>query len=114
MNTILKINSLTDGIPYAMLHRRGEMPMPTIAITAARDNLYKLVEQVNQTREPVIITNAKGENAVLLAEKDYLALQETLSLLGDKETYNRLLSEYSDADFIDVDEALADVERDHR
>ncbi|MBQ9458209.1 MAG: type II toxin-antitoxin system Phd/YefM family antitoxin [Bacilli bacterium] len=88
--------------------------MPTIAITAARDNLYKLVEQVNQTREPVIITNAKGENAVLLAEKDYLALQETLSLLGDKETYNRLLSEYNDADFVDIDEAIADVERDHR
>jgi antitoxin YefM len=43
--------------------------------------LYELVEQVGESHEPVFI---RGEqtNAVLMAEEDWRAIQETLFLLN--------------------------------
>ena len=41
--------------------------MSTINITNARKDLYRLVENVNQYNEPMLIVGRKG-NAVLLSE----------------------------------------------
>lgn len=49
-------------------------------ITNARADLYKIVESVNQSHEPISITTKTGNNAVLLAESDWKAIQETLYL----------------------------------
>lgn len=49
-------------------------------ITNARADLYKIVEGVNQSHEPISITTKTGNNAVLLAESDWKAIQETLYL----------------------------------
>ena len=54
--------------------------MTAINATAARRNLYQLITEVNENRSPVIITNARGKNAVLLSEEDWNAVQETLYL----------------------------------
>ena len=54
--------------------------MTAINATAARQNLYQLITEVNENRSPVIITNARGKNAVLLSEEDWNAVQETLYL----------------------------------
>ena len=54
--------------------------MSIINITAARDNFYKLVNEVNQESTPVTIVNNRGENAVLISEKDWNSIQETLYL----------------------------------
>ena len=40
--------------------------MTAINATAARRNLYQLISEVNENRSPVIITNTRGKNAVLL------------------------------------------------
>ncbi len=53
--------------------------MSTISITAARKDLYNLVENVNLYSEPTLIVGKKG-NAVLLSEDDWNAIQETLYL----------------------------------
>ncbi|EOS26807.1 hypothetical protein C806_00398 [Lachnospiraceae bacterium 3-1] len=53
--------------------------MSTINITAARKDLYNLVENVNLYSEPTLIVGKKG-NAVLLSEDDWNAIQETLYL----------------------------------
>lgn len=53
--------------------------MSAINITNARKELYNLVENVNLYREPVLIVSKKG-NAVLISEKDWNAIQETVYL----------------------------------
>lgn len=53
--------------------------MKTISTTEARKNIYKLVEQSNETHEPIQITGKKN-NAVLVSEADWRNIQETLYL----------------------------------
>ena len=52
-----------------------------ITTTQARSNLYRLIEQVNDSHDPVFITG-KQHNAVLVAMEDWTAIQETLYLLS--------------------------------
>lgn len=54
--------------------------MTTISITKARENLYQTVAEVNESSQPIIITNNRGKNAVLISEDDWNAIQETLYL----------------------------------
>ena len=55
--------------------------MTTINATKARTELYKLLEQVAETHEPVHITGRRG-TAVLISEDDWRSIQETLHLLS--------------------------------
>ena len=55
--------------------------MPVLTITEARSSLYQLVDNVATSHEPVLITG-KRANAVLVAEEDWRAIQETLYLLN--------------------------------
>lgn len=55
--------------------------MTHLTVTQARTNLYRLLDQVAESHEPVFITG-KRTNAVLLAEDDWRAIQETLYLLN--------------------------------
>jgi prevent-host-death family protein len=55
--------------------------MTTITATEARKQLYKLVDDVSDTHEPVQITGKRG-NAVLIGEDDWRAVQETLFLVS--------------------------------
>ncbi len=54
--------------------------MDTINITNARQNLYKLVADVNIGYNPITIVNNKGENAVLISEEEWKNIEETLFL----------------------------------
>jgi len=53
----------------------------TLNVTEARANLYKLIDDTTASHEPVVITGKRG-NAVLLAEDDWNAINETLHLLS--------------------------------
>ena len=55
--------------------------MKTISVSQARANLYKLMEEASESHEPLVITGKRG-NAVLVAEEDWRAVQETLYLLS--------------------------------
>ena len=55
--------------------------MKTITATKARQNLYRLMDEVAVTSEPVQITGRRA-GAVLLSETDWRAIQETLYLLS--------------------------------
>ncbi|MEE3453869.1 type II toxin-antitoxin system Phd/YefM family antitoxin [Dialister sp.] len=54
--------------------------MTAISVTKARQNIYQLLNEVNENSEPVTITNTKGKNGVLISEDDWKAIQETLYL----------------------------------
>ena len=55
--------------------------MTTINATKARAELYRLLEQVAESHEPIQIKGKKA-SAVLLSEDDWRAVQETLHLLS--------------------------------
>lgn len=55
--------------------------MKTITVTKARERLYKLLNEAAESHEPVQITG-RHTNAVLVAEEDWRAVQETLHLLS--------------------------------
>ena len=56
--------------------------MTAISVTKARENIYQLITQVNNTSTPITITNNRGRNAVLISEDDWSAVQETLYLMS--------------------------------
>lgn len=55
--------------------------MNTLTASEARSNLYRLIDETAQTHQPVVITG-KRNNAVLLSQEDWSAVQETLYLLS--------------------------------
>ena len=55
--------------------------MTTCSATEARANLYRLIDQAANSHEPVHITG-KRNNAILISEEDWRAIQETLHLLS--------------------------------
>jgi prevent-host-death family protein len=60
--------------PYAL-------DMKTMTASVARANLYRLLDETAESSEPVQITGKKG-NAVLVSERDWRAMQETMYLLS--------------------------------
>ena len=49
--------------------------------TNARKEFYELLKQVNDSHEPVVISSSKSEkNAVIISQKDWDSIQETLYL----------------------------------
>ena len=55
--------------------------MKTITATLARSDLYKVIDSAVRDHEPIQITGKRG-NAVLVAEADWRAIQETLHLVS--------------------------------
>lgn len=55
--------------------------MVTVNATEARSRLYNLIDEASQTHKPIVITG-KRHNAVLLAEEDWNAINETLYLVS--------------------------------
>lgn len=55
--------------------------MTILTASEARANLYRLMDQAAQSHRPILISG-KRSNAVLVAEEDWIAIQETLFLLS--------------------------------
>lgn len=70
----------------------------SVAMTAseARKNLFPLIEQVNNDRQPIEITSKRGD-AVLMSRADYEALEETAYLLRAPANARRLLESLDQA-----------------
>ncbi len=51
--------------------------MNILTASEARANLYRLIDQTVESHEPIIISGRRN-NAVLLSEEDWNAIQETL------------------------------------
>lgn len=55
--------------------------MSNVTATEARRTLYKLLDEVTESHEPIRIAGKRG-GAVLVSEDDWNAIQETLHLLS--------------------------------
>ena len=70
--------------------------MNTINITAARQMLFQLVQEVNKGFNPINIVNSKGENAILISESDWRDIEETIflnSIPGFVDSINKMRKE---------------------
>ena len=55
--------------------------MTVLTASAARANLYRLIDQATESHEPVLIAGKKS-SAVLVSAEDWAAIQETMHLLS--------------------------------
>ena len=55
--------------------------MTAITASEARANLYRLIDEAASSHQPLLISG-KRNNAVLVSEEDWTAIQETLFLLS--------------------------------
>ncbi len=55
--------------------------MTTLSVTEARSKLYTLMDDAEQSHQPIFITG-KRNNAVLVSEGDWNDINETLYLLS--------------------------------
>lgn len=55
--------------------------MNIVKATEARTKLYTLIDETAKTHQPIVITG-KRNNAVLISEEDWNAINETLYLLS--------------------------------
>ena len=53
--------------------------MKTLPITQVRKDIYKLVDEISETHEPIQVYG-KRNSAILVSEEDWRAIQETLHL----------------------------------
>lgn len=56
-----------------------ERGMENITATDARSRLYRLIDDTAESHQPILITG-KRNNAVLISQEDWNAIQETLYL----------------------------------
>lgn len=54
--------------------------MKRISVSKAREKIYKIMQEVNESSIPITITNSKGKNVVVIGEDDWNAIEETLAL----------------------------------
>jgi prevent-host-death family protein len=65
---------------HVLINVQG-MGMHTLSVSEARSNLYRLIDEAAASHTAVVITG-KRNNAVLVSEEDWAAIQETLFLLS--------------------------------
>lgn len=55
--------------------------MTVLTASAARANLYRLIDQATESHQPIVIAG-KNASAVLVSVEDWAAIQETMHLLS--------------------------------
>jgi antitoxin YefM len=69
--------------------------MAVMTASAARANLYRLIDQASESHQPILIAGKKA-SAVLISAQDWAAIQETMHLLsvpGMRESIRKAMSE---------------------
>lgn len=66
--------------------------MKQIAYTNARAQMVDLMEETNDTHEPIEITRRGKRSVVLMGYEDYKAIEMTMEMLKDPESAQQLLS----------------------
>ncbi len=55
--------------------------MKTVTATKARELIYKLIDEANESNQPIQITGKRG-NAVIVSEENWRSIEETLHILS--------------------------------
>lgn len=79
--------------------------MISVTATAARQDIYNLINRVNEDCKPIAITNTKGKGALLVGEDDWVAIEETLYIMDAPDMTEKLTKAHDESidECIDVD-----------
>lgn len=72
--------------------------MDAVSCSRLRDNLKFFINRVCDSHDPLIVTRARGESAVLISLEDYNSIEETAYLLSNPLTAARLIKAIKEAD----------------
>ena len=78
-----------ESLTYRNLYA-NILGMKTMSYTDFRRHLANAMDQVNEDHAPLYVTRQRGEGAVLLSEKDYASIEETLYLMSSPRNAARL------------------------
>jgi prevent-host-death family protein len=102
------VNSLTYVTPVRYDERTGKEYVMTnvYSPTAARQNFFQILKQVNDEHEPVIVNNERQpQNAgVIMGQADYEALLETVALIDNGQLPDALIRQKDSAEFVDAED----------
>jgi antitoxin YefM len=65
--------------------------MGHVSYTELRNNLASFMDEVCDSRAPLVVTRQKGRSVVMISEDEYEGLMETLHLLKSPRNAERLL-----------------------
>jgi antitoxin YefM len=72
--------------------------MGHVSYTELRSNLATYMDQVCDSRAPLLVTRQNARSVVMVAEEEYEAMMETLHLLRSPANTERLLRSIAEAD----------------
>jgi antitoxin YefM len=72
--------------------------MKTLSSTELRANLARVMDQVSDDHEPVIVTRAKGKPVVMVSLEDWASMDETIYLLSSPANRRELLASIAELD----------------
>lgn len=72
--------------------------MGHVSYTELRSNLATYMDEVCDSRAPLLVTRQNARSVVLIAEDEYEAMMETLHLLRSPANAERLLRSIAEAD----------------
>jgi antitoxin YefM len=84
--------------------------MPPVSTSDLRQNLARYLDEVSDTRAPLVVTRQGGSSVVMLAEEEYESLVETVHLLRSPANARRLFESLRQAESGDfVEPTLAET-----
>jgi prevent-host-death family protein len=86
--------------------------LETITAAEAKNEIQNLIDETAESHRPILITT-ESNNAVLLSEADWNALQETLYLLSIPKMRESIVEQINqpDEDFLSDEEFFAELEK---
>ncbi len=83
-----------------------------VTAAEARDEIQNLIDETAESHRPILITT-ESNNAVLLSEEDWNALQETLHLLSIPKMRESIVEQINqpDEDFLSEKDFFAELEK---
>ncbi len=86
--------------------------LETITAAEAKDAIQTLIDETAESHRPILITT-ESKNAVLLAEEDWNALQETLYLVSIPKMRESIIETMNqpDEEFLTEEDFLAELEK---
>ena len=72
--------------------------MDHVSYTELRQNLKKHLDEVCDSRAPLVVTRRGGESVIMLSLAEYESLEETLHLMSNPANAERLLQSIAQAE----------------
>ena len=103
---------LESVTPEAYIYPYREAPMANVNVTEFRQNLASHLDEVVDSRAPLVVTRGKGRSVVVLSEEEYESLVETMHLLASPVNAEHLRNSIAELNAgRGTGHALPDVER---